>query len=161
MYLLRSEQRIRLILCTGVPVLLGLLTGILNIKAIFNVCKHLHKPPLTTPGFLMVLLWIICYIAIGLGTYLVWESHVYKEEKLLAFGTCGGQLLLHTFWVMIFFNSKVYLLACFIHLLYFALVLLNTALYFKIEKRAGYLLLPSVVLSLYYTYISIAVIFIN
>lgn len=159
--MLRSEQRIRLLLCLGGPMLLGLLTGIFNIKDIRNVCKTIDEPPLTAPVFIMLLLWIIVYIAIGLASYLVLESHVYREEKLVALGTCAGQLLLHTFWMIVFFNSTLWLLSAFLHLLYIGLVLLNTLLYIKIDKHAGYLLFPCCIIAIYFMYLSVVIVFIN
>ncbi|MDO5521238.1 MAG: TspO/MBR family protein [bacterium] len=159
--MLRSEQRFRLMLCVGAPVLLGILTGIFNLTDIIRVCKKIHRPPLTAPALLMVLIWLAIYIAIGLATYVVLDSRVYKEEKLLALGSCAGQLLLHTFWIMLFFNTDIWLLSAFVHLLYLALVLLNTLLYYKIDNRSGLLLAPCALVSIYYTYLSLVIIFIN
>lgn len=148
-------------LCVGAPVLFGILTGIFNVTDIIRVCKKIHRPPLTAPALLMVVVWLAIYIAIGLATYLVLDSHIYKEEKLLALGVCAGQLLLHTFWIMVFFNTSLWLLSAFLHLLYLALVLLNTLLYYKIDNRSGLLLVPCAVVSIYYTYLSIVIIFLN
>lgn len=161
MCLLRTDQRIRLAICVGAPVLFGLLSGLLNHSAILDVCKRLHKPPLTAPGIICTLLWLIVYIAIGLASYLVSESHVYKEEKLAALGICGGQLLLHTLWIILFFHSRMTFLGAFIHLLYTLVVVLNTLVYLKIKKQAGCLMFPCVLLCLYYTYLTIALIFVN
>lgn len=158
---MRTEQRVRLAICVGLPVAFGILSGLFNSPAIMHLCRKLHKPPLTVPGVICILLWLIVYMAIGLACFLISESHSYKEEKIAALGICGGQILLHTLWIIIFFHSGMTLLGAFLHLLYVLVVGINTMLYLKIDNRAGLLMLPCCVLCVYYTYLTIALVFVN
>ena len=161
MYLLRNDQRVRLAICVGVPMIFGILSGLLNFWPIMSACRKLHKPPFTLPGILSILFWLVIYFAIGLASFLVLESHVYKEEKRIALLACACQLVLHSFWIFSFFHTRLTLLGALLHLIYTAAVGLNTLLYLKIDQRAGLLMFPCATFCIYYTYLTIALIFVN
>lgn len=160
-FLHRLDQRIHLFICIAPPILLGLITGLFHRTNINELLSTMHKPPFTAPTFLITFIWMCLYLAIGYATFFILESHVYSDEKLLAIATAVGYLLLHSIWVLIFFKLKFFGLGFLVHVLLLLLALITTILYSRIDKRAGILLIPFSLFTLYCTYLNLISVFIN
>mgnify|MGYP002531256057 CR=1 FL=1 len=157
----RVNERAYLLIGVIPPCVLGLLTGFINRGKITAVVKEINKPPLTAPTFVIILIWIALYVILGLATVLILESRVYSKEKLNALVVSYGQLLLHSVWVLVFFRLGFFGLAFLIHVLFLCLICINGILFYQIDKRAGYMIVPYFVFAFYHTYLNLLCIFIN
>ena len=157
----RSSQQLRFYICLAVPNVLGLITAIANFKAIRNLLSSINKPPLTLPTFILVLSWIVAYLAIGYATFLIWDTRAFSDDKLKAIGLCAGQLLLHSFWVTCFFQYHWYFFSLLLHIIFLALTFGNMMLYRQLHKDTSIPMISYFVFCVYFTYLNLVVIFIN
>ena len=130
----------KLILCVLIPLLVGGLSALLT-KVNMQLFDYVNKPPLSPPGWLFPVVWTILYILMGVASYavLVSEDRVKRRTALFVYGL---QLFFNFFWSVIFFNVQNYLFAFIWLVILFALIVLTTALFYRIKNVAGYLLLP-------------------
>lgn len=130
----------KLILCVLIPLLVGGLSALLT-KVNMQLFDYVNKPPLSPPGWLFPVVWTILYILMGVASYavLVSEDRVKRRTALFVYGL---QLFFNFFWSIIFFNVQYYLFALIWLVILLALIVLTTALFYRIKNGAGYLLLP-------------------
>lgn len=112
-----------------------------------NIYSVMNKPFFSPPDYVFMIVWPILYILMGLASYRI---YMYREE-----GRDIGnalfyyliQLLLNYLWSFIFFSFRLYGLA-FIELIVLFIFILITFLKFsRIDKIAGYLLIPYILWS--------------
>jgi tryptophan-rich sensory protein len=74
----------------------------------------------------------------GISLYLVWS----KKKNKTAFIAFGMQLFLNALWSIIFFGLKNPLIAFIEIILLWAAIIYTILVFYKIEKKAAYLLIP-------------------
>ena len=119
----------------------------------------INKPPLSPPAWLFPVVWTLLYILMGIASYIVWDSKA--REKELALKVYAIQLFFNLFWSYIFFSMKNYLFAFVWLLILLALVIVTTLLFYRINKKAGYLLIPYVLWVAFAGYLNFAIYLIN
>ncbi len=126
---------ISLSISLGVWVLSGLLT-----MNNYSIYEKINKPPLSPPGWVFPIVWIILYFLMGISSYLVWTSN-YKNKRpaIIAYGL---QLIINFLWPIIFFNFELFLLSFFWILLLIVLVVITIVLFKNINSFASWLLVP-------------------
>jgi benzodiazapine receptor len=101
----------------------------------------LQKPFFTPPNFVFGPVWITLYTLMGIALFLVlWVPK--SKEKNTGLMLFGGQLVLNTLWTIVFFGLHEILIAFVMIVALWAFILLNIYWFWKIEKRAAYLLVP-------------------
>ena len=157
----RMDERTRLLFCIIAPITMGILTGLFNCSHIYKEMNEMSKPPLTAPTAFMVFLWILVYLSVGLATFLVLGSHKFSEEKFAAIATTAGLIVLHSVWVFVYFNLGFIGFAFLLHILIMLLAFVTAVLYLRMDQKAGFLMMPFVVMAVYVTYLNMVCIFIN
>ena len=141
-----------------ISLLISLGTGALSSLLTPNVSEQyrtLYKPPLAPPGWLFPIVWTILFILMGVAAYLVYisdSSDMYTALRLYLI-----QLVVNVGWSFIFFRLNAYLLAFTWLLLLFFLVYLTAKEFYKINKTAGYLMIPYLLWIIYAGYINLAI----
>ena len=130
-----------LIISIAIPLLIGVVSGFLTMNSM-DTYKELLLPKYAPPGYLFPIVWTILYILMGFASYLVYQSNDEDKNKVLLL--YGIQLVMNFIWPILFFNLHAYLLSTVWLLLLFALVIIVTYLFFKINHIAGYLMIPYV-----------------
>lgn len=130
-----------LIISIAIPLLIGVVSGFLTMNSM-ETYKELLLPKYAPPGYLFPIVWTILYILMGIASYLVYQSNDEDKNKVLLL--YGIQLVMNFIWPILFFNLHAYLLSTVWLLLLFALVIIVTYLFFKINHIAGYLMIPYV-----------------
>ncbi len=141
-----------------ISLLINLGTGALSALLTPNVSEQyqtLYKPPLAPPGWLFPIVWTILFILMGVAAYLVYLSD--SPDKDTALRLYLIQLVVNVGWSVIFFRLNAYLLAFTWLLLLFFLVYLTTKEFYKINKTAGYLMIPYLLWIIYAGYINLAI----
>lgn len=103
---------------------------------------YVKKPPLSPPAWLFPVVWTLLYILMGIASYLVYSSHAPQKRKSSALTFYAAQLLFNFGWSIIFFNLGEYLFALVWLCILWLLILITAVLFFRINKKAGILLLP-------------------
>jgi len=102
----------------------------------------LNKPFFTPPNWVFGPVWLTLYALMGIALYLVWESKKSKKQALQVFGL---QLALNALWSIIFFGAESIMLGLVVIVLLWLSILWTIAKFWKIDKRAGWLLVPYIV----------------
>lgn len=104
--------------------------------------QSLQKPEWNPPGWLFGPVWTTLYILMGIAFYLVWKAVATPALKKKAIGAWLAQLVANFFWTVIFFGQQQVGWALVEICLLWLLILLTLILFFKINKWAGWLLVP-------------------
>ncbi|NIM89956.1 MAG: tryptophan-rich sensory protein [Candidatus Aminicenantes bacterium] len=122
--------------------LAGFIGSLFTTPAIRTWYKTLTKPAFTPPNFIFSPVWITLFLLMGISLFLVWQKKHKDREVKIALLFFTAQLILNTFWSILFFGLKSPLWA-FIEIVILWLAILVTIIkFFKVSKPAGYLLLP-------------------
>lgn len=155
----------KLIVAIAIPLAVGILSSFITKDAMisFNAMK---KPPLSPPGILFPIVWTILYILMGISSYLIYyfdfDSNIslkkYRDEWLILYTI---QLIFNFFWSIIFFKFSLYYQAFAWLLILWILVLSLIIKSMKLNKVAGYLLLPYLAWMTFAGYLNIGVAILN
>lgn len=149
-----------LALCIFIPLLTGVLSGLISSSGIKNF-NIINKPPLSPPGFLFPVVWTILYILMGIASYLVITSGQSKTKIKDALITYYLQLFFNFFWSIIFFNLEWYMFA-FVWLLILWVLIFNTIIsFYEISKTAAYLMLPYLLWVTFAGYLNLGIYLLN
>lgn len=117
--------------------------------------EQLYQPSLAPPGWVFPIVWTILFILMGIAAYLIYESD--SPEKKEALGIYAAQLIANIGWSLIFFGLDAYLLAFAWILLLWYLIFLTWQSFRKINKTAGWLLVPYLAWVTFATYLNLAI----
>lgn len=149
----------RLIIAIIIPEAVGLLSSFAA-GNIGNSYNSYTKPPLSPPGILFPIVWIILYALMGIASYIVYEeSRGERRKEALTF--YGLQLAVNFIWPVIFFRFEAYWLAVAVIILLLALVTVTALKFKEINSVAFWLLVPYIVWLLFATYLNIGVAILN
>jgi tryptophan-rich sensory protein len=103
---------------------------------------EIEKPFFNPPNWVFGPVWTILYILMGVSLYLILTTHTDKKAKKKAIIFFVLQLVLNTFWSIIFFGLHAVGVA-FLEILVLWWSILATILYTRrINKNGAYLLFP-------------------
>ncbi|KAG5678542.1 hypothetical protein PVAND_008209 [Polypedilum vanderplanki] len=102
----------------------------------------LDKPNFTPPSWVFIPAWTILYLLMGYSSYRIWRiGNGCKGEAKIPLLIYVFQLILNWLWTPIFFAQA--LGWSFVEMIVLAIaVVATTALFFKIDKVAGIILIP-------------------
>ncbi len=138
----------RLVIAVAVSELAGFIGAIFTTPAIPGWYANLAKPALNPPSWVFGPVWTTLYALMGIAAFLVWSSYAKasdgqeKETIKISFFIFGGQLVLNTFWSIIFFGLQNPG-AALVEIIALWLAIVATIISFaKISKPAAWLLVP-------------------
>ncbi|GFP75113.1 TspO/MBR family protein [Clostridium fungisolvens] len=110
---------------------------------------NLNKPIFSPPSWVFPLVWAVLYILIGIAAYRIYELRKQGKNTKNALVYYYIQLILNFLWPIIFFKLKLYGVA-FIELVVLIIFIFITIIkFFKVDKVAGFLMLPYILWCLY------------
>jgi len=118
----------------------GAIGSVFTTSSIATWFVNLNKPWFTPPNWLFGPVWITLYTLMGVSLYLVWNKGL-KNAKLPV-SIFGLQLALNTIWSVIFFGLQNTFAALVEILFMWAAILATIITFYKIDKRAGVVLIP-------------------
>ncbi|WP_163409066.1 TspO/MBR family protein [Flavobacterium ajazii] len=130
---------IALIVCLAV----GYSASLVTRPSVAEWYPTIEKPFFNPPNWIFMPVWTLLYILMAIAAGLVWDKiKEQNEEVKKALGFFIIQLTLNTIWSYLFFGLKNPMLAL-IEIALLWLMIYETYLKFiKINKTAGYLLIP-------------------
>ncbi len=141
-----NTKVLKLIFSISICLAAGLIGSFFTADAISNWYATVNKPDFNPPNWIFGPVWTTLYILMGISLYRIWVSVPLKKHispnKKKAIVVFGIQLILNTIWSIIFFgleNPGIALLEIYILL---AAIVYTKYLFCKIDKLAGYLLIP-------------------
>ncbi len=155
---MKSKKIETLIISIFTPLLVGLISSLLSNNS-RNTYMELIKPPLSPPGIIFPIVWIILYILMGIASYFIFISD--SEYKVKAINLYRTSLIFNFFWSIIFFRLELYLLA-FVWLLVLIYIIINMIItFYKIKPLSAYLLIPYLIWCLFAAYLNLAIYILN
>lgn len=128
-------------------------------KNSMNVYNNVARPALAPPPIVFPIVWSILYLLMGISSYLIYESKsIYKEKSLYVYYI---QLILNFTWPFVFFSGKMFLVAFFILLLLWGMVIWMTGLFYKVKPVAAYLQIPYLIWLGFAAYLNLSIGFLN
>ena len=125
--------------------LAGIIGSIFTISSVTTWYLTLNKPLFNPPNWIFGPVWTILYTLMGISLYLIWKQG-WKDKKVkFALMVFFIHLSLNSFWSILFFGLKILGLAFAEILLLWLLISYLIFLFAKINKLAGYLLIPYLV----------------
>ena len=144
-------------------ILIAELVGVLGSLLSGNtgeIYTSLIKPPLSPPGWLFGVVWPVLYLLMGIAAYLIYQApQTLERQKATAFYWI--QLFVNFLWPIVFFRFEWYWIAVVIIILLDILVSITARLFYKINKAAGYLMIPYLIWILFATCLNIGIAILN
>ncbi len=155
-----SRDGIKLVISIFVCLVAGLIGSIFTISSIPVWYATLNKPFFSPPNWLFAPAWTILYILMGIALFYVWKAPKVKKtnEGLMLF---GAQLLFNVIWSIVFFGFRSIVGGVLSIVVLLILILMTTVQFYRIDKRAAYLMVPYLLWVCFATMLNIAVYFLN
>jgi tryptophan-rich sensory protein len=128
-----------LVICLGVSALGGLITAT-NVGSWY---QGLERPPFNPPDWLFAPVWTVLYISMAVAAWRVWRAAGFdtRGKALVVFAV---QLGLNLLWSFLFFGLQRIDLALIEILILLVVIIVNTAMFWRIDRLAGMLFVPYV-----------------
>lgn len=120
--------------------------------------KELEKP-VNVPAMLFPIVWIILYLLISISCYIITKPDDKGKDKALIW--YGIQLIINSLWSLIFFGFGAYLFAFIWIILLLITVVIMTAKFYNIDKRAAYINIPYILWILFAGYLNFGIYLLN
>ena len=151
----------RLLTAIAIPELVGLLSAVIT-GNIGDTYKSFEQPPLSPPGIIFPIVWVILYGLMGVASYIIFEEiRDRREEQKQALTFYGLQLAVNFIWPIVFFKFEAYTAAVFVIFILLVLVIITAAKFKALGKTAFWFLVPYIVWLLFATYLNIGVAVLN
>ena len=147
----------KLLLSVAFPLAIGILASLVT-GGNTAIYSDLVKPPFSPPGWLFPIVWTIMYILMGIAAYFV---SFQIDARSTAMRIYYVQLAFNFLWPILFFRFEMFRTALFVLVALWVLVLLNTLMFYRLEKRAGLLLIPYLIWVTFALYLNIGIAVLN
>ncbi|RCK43722.1 TspO [Thalassospira profundimaris] len=101
----------------------------------------LQKPAFNPPNWLFGPVWTVIYFLIALSGWRVWLKRGIANAKV-PFTLYATQLTLNLAWSFLFFGAQAPFLGLIDIVILLVLIIINCAMFMKIDRLAGMLLVP-------------------
>lgn len=143
-----------------IPVAVGLLAAFLT-RDSMDIYQSIVKPKLAPPGILFPIVWTVLYVLMGIGSVLIYNSDVNKNDKNQALILYGLQLAVNFFWSILFFNQRAFLASLLWLILLWILIIAMILSFKKINKTAAWLQIPYLLWVTFAGYLNLMIYLLN
>ena len=138
----------------------GALSGWLTGSAMQSYSESIVQPPLSPPGWVFPIVWIILYALMGISAARIYLSPN-SFARSLGLNLFIAQLVVNFFWSPIFFNLQAFGFAFFWLLLLWGLVLWMILTFRKTDPLAAKLQIPYLLWLTFAAYLNFGVWYLN
>lgn len=135
---MRKKILISIIICESAAIIGSFFTA----PAITSWYRQLEKPLINPPNWVFGPVWTILYFLMGFSLALVWREGSQGQKIKNAIFIFGIQLAFNIFWSFLFFKLRSPFYALWGIIILWVLILLTIIKFYKISKKAAFLLLP-------------------
>lgn len=133
----------KILVCIASCLAVGYISGQATQSSVLSWLPTLKAPAFNPPSWVFAPVWSLLYTMMGIAAGLVWhrmEKH--SEEVKIALVYFGVQLVLNGLWSVLFFGLQNPFLALVEIVLLWLMIYETYAKFRKIDKVAGYMLVP-------------------
>ena len=150
----------KLVISILIPLIIGFLGSFFTSSSVDSWYTTINKPSFNPPGWIFAPVWTTLYILIGLSFYLVWRGNFgMKRKKVIS--VYFFQLFFNLLWSVLFFGLKSPLLGLIDIIVLLIFIVVNTVIFYKISKTAGYLLIPYLLWVSFATILNVSIFILN
>jgi len=102
----------------------------------------LARPALSPPDWLFGPVWAVLYVMMAVAAWLAWRAPAPFQGGQAAMAWWGGQLAVNALWSPVFFGLRLLGPALGVLVVLFGAVAATAMAFWRLDRRAGYLLLP-------------------
>ena len=114
------------------------------------------KPPLLPPGWVFPVMWVILYALMGYSAYLVNIADAHPDNKKVSLSVYWIQLAFNFSWSIVFFRFEWLWGGFGIICALLLLIILMTALFYKVDKKAALINVPYIIWVAFASYLNFA-----
>lgn len=133
----------KIIVMIVIAELAGVVGSIFTFPSVGTWYSTLNKPWFTPPSWVFGPVWLALYALMGIAAGLVWNSKSKLKERALQI--YGFQLLLNVVWSLLFFGLHASLYALIDIVAMWIAIAATIFVFYKVDKRAGWLLVPYII----------------
>jgi len=137
----RKNNILHLILSIAIALGVGFLSSLLSGDT-REVYQRLILPSFAPPGWIFPVVWTIMYVLMGIAAYRVYSRGPRRPQVRSALSYYAVQLFFNFLWSIIFFRFELFGFAFIWLLILWFLIIVTTSKFFRLDKLAGYLMLP-------------------
>lgn len=144
---LRSSEKsniFQLIIAIVIPLAVGALSSYFT-RNTMEIYQQLKQPSFAPPGWIFPIVWTILFILMGIASYRVYLKGIERTDVKNALTYYAIQLVFNFFWTIIFFRFGLRGFALIWLIILWILIGITTVKFYKIDKVAGYLMLPYII----------------
>ena len=141
---MKAVDVIKLIVSVAVPLLAGLGSSVFTLTSIPTWYAALNKPWFTPPNAAFGPVWTILYILMGLALFLIWRSPRTRTRDI-GIALFAAQLIVNVVWTLVFFGLQNTLYGLLTIVPLWILIAATIYQFYKVDRRASYLLVPYIV----------------
>ena len=147
---MKIKNIVKLIVAIVICQMAGVIGSLFTTPAISTWYATIQKPWFTPPNWLFGPVWITLFTLMGISLYLVWNKGLKNKEARLSLFMFFVQLVLNSFWSILFFGLKTPFYAFIEIIILWVAIAITIFKFYKISKYAGLILIP------YIAWVSIA-----
>lgn len=156
-----SKSKIsQILLSLGLSIGTGIVAWLfsLNSKQVYGALK---KPAFAPPSWIFGPVWAVLYVLMGIALYFVIKDGI-KEPKIKnAFIYFCIQLVFNVLWSVLFFTLQLRAAALVDIIILLIYIAVTTYKFFRIDKKAGYLMLPYLAWVLFASILNLSIVMLN
>lgn len=145
-----------LVVCLAVSGIGGAITA----TSVGTWYQALQKPPFNPPDWIFAPVWTVLFILMGIAAWRVWRRAGFAAGRN-ALTVFAVQLGLNLAWSFLFFGLQRVGLALFEIIILLLAIVVNTILFWQIDRFAGALFVPYVLWSTYAMILNISLWLLN
>ncbi len=121
----------------------GVIGSIFTYNTIGTWYSQLVRPGFTPPGWLFGPVWVVLYTMMGVASYIIWEKDTSDSRD--AIGVYAVQLVLNTFWSILFFGLRNPLYALIEIIVLWVAISYTIYKFYELDEVAAYLMVPYII----------------
>ena len=141
---MKAVDVIKLIVSVAVPLLAGLGSSVFTLTSTPTWYAGLNKPWFTPPNAAFGPVWTILYILMGLALFVIWRSPRTRTRDI-GIALFAAQLTVNVVWTLAFFGLQNTLYGLLTIVPLWILIAATIYQFYKVDRRASYLLVPYIV----------------
>ncbi len=145
----------------AIPLILGAIGRFFSRESMETWFLTIHKPDFYPPVNLSVGIVIATYITVGFSAFLVWRRRKQISNYVGVISLYFVQLVLHLVWRLIYFNYRDLGLGFFVMCGLLFVIIINSIVFYRINKWAGIFCIPYIVWISFITYLTYTIYILN
>ncbi|MFH1430669.1 MAG: TspO/MBR family protein [Candidatus Uhrbacteria bacterium] len=147
----------KFIVAIVVAQLAGIVGALFTTPSIASWYAELERPALSPPNWVFGPVWTTLFLLMGVAAFLVWRRGLGRRDVRLALGVFLLQLVLNTFWSVLFFGLHMPGAALIEIVVLWVAICATIGMFLRVSRPAAYLLSPYIVWVSFAAYLNYAI----